>query len=87
VGGVQVHACQVQQAIIADANGPPQFARAGQNIAALAMLLCNLPEPADPQQQELHRNIRTLVERAAMLQMESSVSCHRHAASYPVGGG
>ncbi|RLM99192.1 putative prpol [Panicum miliaceum] len=32
------------------------------------MLLHNLPELADPQQQELHRNIRTLVERAAVQQ-------------------
>jgi hypothetical protein len=54
-----------------DTNGPPQFAQAGQNIATAAMLLHNLPlhnlpGPADPQQQELHRNIRTLVERATV---------------------
>jgi hypothetical protein len=40
--------------------------RAGQNIASTAMLLRNLPEPADPQQQELHCNISMLVERATV---------------------
>jgi hypothetical protein len=75
-GGTRARIHQVQQAIDADAKGPPQFARAKQNIAAAAMLLCNLPEPADPQQQELHRNIRTLVKRAAVQQAESSASRH-----------
>jgi hypothetical protein len=78
---------QVQQAIIADANGSSQFARAGQNIAAVVMLLRNLPEPADPQQQELHFNIRTLVECAAVQKAENSASHHRHVASCPIGGG
>jgi hypothetical protein len=50
------------------------------------MLLLTLPEPADPQQQELHRNIQTLVERAAMQQAKSSASCLRYVASYPVEG-
>jgi hypothetical protein len=63
-GGARRRNRQVQQAIVT--NEPPQFAWASQNIAAAAMLLRNLPEPADPQQQELHRNIRTLVERAAV---------------------
>jgi hypothetical protein len=40
-----------------DANGSPQFARAGQNIATAVMLLRNLLELADPQQLEFHRNI------------------------------
>jgi hypothetical protein len=71
-----VHACQVQQVIDADANSPPQFAWAGQNISAIAMLLCNLPEPVDPQQQDLHRNMQTLVKRAAIQHAESSMSRH-----------
>jgi hypothetical protein len=74
-------ACQVYRAIITYTGGASQFARAGQNIAAAAMLLCNLPEPADPQQQELHRNIRTLVEGVAMQHAESYVSRHQQAAS------
>jgi hypothetical protein len=47
--GTWARAHQVQQAIIADANGPPQFAQAGQNITAATMLLRNLPEPTNPQ--------------------------------------
>jgi hypothetical protein len=82
----RLRAHQVQQAIIPDANGPSQFARAGQNITAAVMLLRNLPEPTDPQQQEFHRDIQTFVERAAVQQEESSASRHRHAASYPVEG-
>jgi hypothetical protein len=86
-GSAWVCARQVQRAIAADANGSPQFARVGQNITTAAMLLCNLPEPTDPQQQELHRNIRMLVEHAAVQQAESSASRHRHATSCPSGGG
>jgi hypothetical protein len=56
-GSVRLCTRQVQQAIIADANGSSQFAWVGQNIAAAAMLLHNLPEPADPHQRELHCNI------------------------------
>ena len=39
-------------------NDPPQFAQANQNIAAAAMLLRGLPEPNDPQEQAIHRNLR-----------------------------
>jgi hypothetical protein len=74
VGVAPVRACPVQRAIVADANSLPQFAWAGQNITAAMMLLCNLPEPADPQQQELHRNIQMLVERAAVQQAEAPAS-------------
>jgi hypothetical protein len=40
-GGARARACQVQQAIIAVSNGPPQFAQTGQNITAAAMLWRN----------------------------------------------
>jgi hypothetical protein len=69
-----------------DKNGPLQFARAGQNITTAAVLLHNLPKSVDPQQQELHRNIRMVVGRTAMQQAERSTSRHRHAASCLVGG-
>jgi hypothetical protein len=69
-GGAWARADQVQWALVAEANDPMQFARARQNIAAVAMLLRNPLEPTDPQQQELHRNIRTLVERDAVQQAE-----------------
>jgi hypothetical protein len=49
VGDAQARGRQVQQAIITDTNSPPQFARAGSNIATAAMLLRNLLKPADPQ--------------------------------------
>jgi len=67
-------------------NDPPQFPRAGQNIAATAILLHGLPEPDDPQEQAIHRNLRALVETAAVQQAESSASRHRLAASLPTRG-
>ena len=65
----------------------PQEFRAGQNIAAAAILLQTLPEPQDPAQRDLHHQVRNLVELAAVQQAESS-SFHRRqaAASCPVGG-
>ena len=53
---------------------PQKFTRAGQNIAAAAMLLRGLPEPIDPQEQAVHRNLRALMETAAIQQAESSAS-------------
>ena len=65
----------------------PQEFRAGQNIAAAAILLQTLPEPQDPAQRDLHRQVRNLVELAAVQQVESSLFHHwRAAASCPVGG-
>ena len=55
-------------------NDPPQFTRADQNITVAAMLLRGLPEPVDPQEQAVHRNLRALVETAAVQQAESSAS-------------
>ena len=39
---------QVQRNIMDGGNDPPQFARAGQNIAVAAMLLRGIPEPDNP---------------------------------------
>ena len=50
----------------------PQQFRAGQNIAAVTILLQALAEPHDPAQRDLHRQIRDLVELAAVQQAESS---------------
>ena len=65
----------------------PQEFRADQNIAAAAILLQTLPEPQDPEQRDLHRQVRNLVELVAVQQAESS-SFHRQqaAASCLVGG-
>ena len=41
------HARQVQRNIMDGGNDPPQFAWAGQNIAAKVMLLRGLPKPND----------------------------------------
>ena len=46
--GVQGHACQVQRDIMNEGNDVPQFARASQNIAAAAVLLRGVLEPANP---------------------------------------
>ena len=44
----------------------PQEFRAGQNIAAAAILLQTLPEPQDPVQRDLHRQMRNLVKLASI---------------------
>jgi len=49
-----------------EGNDLPQFARASQNIAAAAMLLCGVPEPVDHQERAVYRNLRVLVEAAAV---------------------
>ena len=49
-----------------EGNDLPQFARAGQNIAVVAMLLCDVPKPVDPQERAVYRNLWVLVEAAAM---------------------
>ena len=54
----------------------PQEFRAGQNIAAAAILLQMLLEPQDPAQRDLHRQVRNLVELTAIQQAASS-SLHR----------
>ena len=38
------------------------------------MLLRSLPEPIDPQEQAIYRNLQTLVETTAIQQAESSTS-------------
>ena len=66
VSGARGHARQVQRNIMDGGNDPPQFARAGQNIAATTMLLHGLLEPVDPQEQAIHLNLRALVETIAV---------------------
>ena len=88
VSGARGHTRQVLRNIMDGGNDPPQFARAGQNIAAAVMLLRGLSEPIDPQEQAIHRNLRALVETTAVQQAKSSTShqLHQHAASCPAGG-
>jgi hypothetical protein len=44
----------------------------GQNIATTAILLQTLPEPEDPAQRDLHRQVKNLVEVVAVQQAASS---------------
>ena len=62
------------------------FAQASQNIAAAAMLLRGLSEPNDPREWAIHRNLRALVETAAVQQAECSVSRRQLVTSLPVWG-
>ena len=57
-----------------EGNDPPQFTRPSQNIAAAVMLLRGVPEPVDPREWEVYRNLRVLVEATAGKQAESSAS-------------
>ena len=60
-------ACAINHDIINNARMQlPQEFCAGQNIAAAAILLQTLPEPKDPAQRNLHRQVRNLVELAAV---------------------
>ena len=73
-GGTRGRAYQVQRDIVNEGNDVPQFARASQNITAAAILLRGVPEPVDPQERAVYRNLRVLVEAAAVQQADSSTS-------------
>jgi DNA-binding transcriptional MerR regulator len=45
---------------------PPVFARASQNVVTAAMLLCNMPEPSNPDARRARDEIPELLETAAM---------------------
>ena len=63
--------------IIEDDQVLPCFARASQNIAAVVALLRGLLEPMMPKDRWAHREVRTLLERAATQQAKSSLSRQR----------
>ena len=64
-GGARATARTVHQRILTDDGALPHFARASQNIAAATALLHGLPEAAIAEDRRAHREIRTLLERAA----------------------
>ena len=66
VSGARGRARQVLRNIMDGGNDPPQFARASRNITNAVMLLRGVPEPVDPQERAVHRNLRALVEAAAV---------------------
>ena len=90
--GARAMARDVNQRIIEDDEALPHFAWASQNIAAAVALLRGLPGTATPEDRRVHREIRTLLERAAAQQAESLLSRRReldaantHPPGVPVG--
>ena len=67
----------VNQKIIVDNEALPHFAWVSQNIAAATALLRGLLRPTTPEDHRAHREIRTLLERAAAQQAESWLSRRR----------
>ena len=76
-GRARSMARDVYKRIITDDGTLPHFTQVSQNIAATMALLHGLPEAATPEDRRAHREIRTLLERAAAQQAESSLS-RRH---------
>ena len=64
----------VNQRIIKDDEALPHFAWASQNITPVVALLRGLLGPATLEDHRAHHEIRTLLERAAAQQVESSLS-------------
>ena len=64
-GGACATAHTVHQRILTDDGTLPHFARASQNITAATALLHGLPEAVIAEDHRAHREIRTLLERAA----------------------
>jgi hypothetical protein len=61
----------------ADADAPPLFRRASQNLVAAAMLLRGCPEPATSEERRVRQQLKALLEAAAAQQAESSASRQR----------
>jgi hypothetical protein len=57
-----------------NANAPPLFRWASQNLAATAMLLRGCPEPATSEERRVRQQLKALLEAAAAQQAESSAS-------------
>ena len=62
-GRARTMAYDMNWRIIEDDEALPHFARASQNIAAMAALLRGLPEPVTPEDHRAHHEIHTLHER------------------------
>lgn len=68
----RVRARDVMRPTVTDKSGYPLFDRASQCVAAATLLARQLPEPATPEQQQVQQGLKTLLERAANQQAESS---------------
>ena len=73
-GHARATARTVHQRILTDDGALPHFARASQNIAAATTLLHGFSEAVTSEDRRARREIRTLLERAAAQQAESSLS-------------
>jgi hypothetical protein len=60
-----------------NADNPDVPPRASQKLVAAATLLRAMPAPSTPEARDLHREVQTLIEQAAVQQAESSASCIR----------
>jgi hypothetical protein len=78
-GGARHRARDVQRRIIDDARAglPPAFSRAGQNLAAAAMLLRTMPEPSTTEGRRIQGELKDLLEDVAVRRAESSASRRR----------
>jgi hypothetical protein len=67
---------QARDRINADfnADNPDASPRASQKLIAAATLLRAMPAPSTPEARNLHREVQTLIEQAAVQQAESSAS-------------
>jgi hypothetical protein len=61
----------------ANADAPPLFRQASQNLAAAAMLLRGCPEPTISQERRVREQLKALLETAAAQQVENSASRKR----------
>jgi hypothetical protein len=68
---------RTNEGVNANADAPPLFRRASQNLAAAAMLLHGCPEPATSKERRVREQLKALLEAAAAQQVESSTSCQR----------
>jgi hypothetical protein len=61
----------------ANADAPPLFRLASQNLAAAAILLCGYPEVATSEERQVCQQLKSLLEAATTQQAESSASRQR----------
>jgi hypothetical protein len=86
-GGVARHGARnIYRRINIDEGGdqPPFFARASQNIATVAMLLRTMLEPSTAEGQQVHNELRGLLECTVVQQAESSTSRRREPEAEPL---
>jgi hypothetical protein len=78
-GGARHRARDVQRRIVDGAGAmlPPTFNRAGQNLAAAAMLLRTMPEPSTTKGRRIQGKLKDLLENAVARRAESSASRRR----------